>query len=129
MTYEIYRLESPDGNGVYRGSVEIYDCDHYKVHENLTEVHQAPQNDLVFGDWWACLDYMDQQDWYFGFVSIEQLLQWFHQPEWRRWLAAKKVKLVCYHISKKHVKFGERQVAFLRDRAVRKEYLGRDRWV
>lgn len=101
---KVFRVETPDGMGVYRHSVAI--C-HSQCSDYSRRVRPGPTCDGI--------NTLTNQH-YFGFQDLKQLKSWFTLKDRKSF---RKYELVVneYTVRKKFVLIGNRQVAFLLDKA------------
>lgn len=109
----VYRLELPNGDGVYRHT-EYKRSLWAKVTNSFLDesIHRMPSKDplLKFDDFF-------DRHWIFGFISIEQYQHWVFNPYWRREFAKAGAILSSYEVSREYVRQGMEQVIFIRDQA------------
>ena len=105
----VYRIETINGEGVYRGEISLYIYfDSYK--------HPMPNDDSLL---MQNLGRLDFKYYHFGFASLGQLRSWFYADDWMRKIAKNRNFLSIYDA--KEVYLGNAQVCFNRDTANRIE--------
>lgn len=104
--HTIFRLEFPNGNGVYCASDPIY-YDMLQDHQHDPIDHPKPADD---GLQQAIVDNM-----HFGFQSLDSMRAWFCGAE-RLYLSTFGIMLACYS-ARGPIVTGKKQVAFYRQAA------------
>ena len=105
---KVYRIENIDGIGPYTGDLN---CDNFEPHWFLGVDHPAPEEDLLLKEWFDD-NYADVENHKFGFVSIEQLKEWFHEDRYFKAFHDHEFYLAEYEISEDLVHVGTKQVMF-----------------
>lgn len=103
----VYRVETINGVGPYRADIIADDTP-------STPTHPTPQNDGI--DWWKVRTY-PFDDYYCGFVSIEQLKEWFAM--YYHALVNGLCRVAVYKIHHKRVLKGKHQCIFVKHLAER----------
>lgn len=85
----IYRCETVDGIGIYRGGV----ADGLGLYE-MTGRHPCPHEDAGMREAWEKLG--DTEKWLFGFKSLDQLRSWIYKDEQRLGLKRRGVVVRVY---------------------------------
>lgn len=106
MKVKVYRVETPSGYGPYHCPERLA---YHKSAAPLTDwiSHPAPEFDNI-AEW--------NEEHRFGFISIEQLKDWFHSKA-RKYLQVNNCKVVVYEVDTTKILIGGRQVAFIYDGA------------
>lgn len=119
----VYRLERPDGKGVFSSGAagDAYDALQAKIEYRSERFdpgrHPSPHDCGQEG-----LLAATQRRWCFGFTSLAQYRQWFNHAVMRRYLADHtETRLVRYRVPRDAVAYGTLQLAFDRTRAERLE--------
>jgi hypothetical protein len=123
---QVLRLETEDGQGVYRAGLAWRFTRAFLEDNNMNEWHPGPEKDPKLQDFWNKPNYSARrrdewqiaghQEWFFGFLNTDQLLQWFPRQglklmEARAKELNKTVYVVRYAIHGNRVKKGTAQVA------------------
>ncbi len=106
--HTIFRLELPDGRGVYNqrcilgyaDALEEHSCHPYWPHPSEDDMGTSVWSDMIF-----------------GFASLEQMRNWFCGAE-RLYLSTFGIMLSCYS-ARGPIVTGRKQVAFYRQAAER----------
>jgi hypothetical protein len=77
-------------------------------------IHIIPSEDKQLG---LSFDAIDDEFYFFGFLTIEQYKAWVYNPVWRKKLSQYGVMLSVYEIDTKKLKKSPHQVAFRRQDA------------
>jgi hypothetical protein len=120
MPTRFFRLERKDGLGIYHAV-----CDNnLSPWDNVTgsndnmlqqdSIHIIPSEDKQLG---LSFDAIDDEFYFFGFLTIEQYKAWVYNPVWRKKLSQYGVMLSVYEIDTKKLKKSPHQVAFRRQDA------------
>lgn len=115
-TIEVLRLELKSGIGIYRDNKD--DTDMLSTWNQATNsfrddtIHQLPTKDRILN-----YDEYFDRDYIFGFKDIEQYKKWVFDPSWRKNLKKYNVVLSTYEVPKEFVKFGQKQLIFLKEKA------------
>ncbi|UKH48485.1 hypothetical protein QDW18_gp48 [Microbacterium phage Katzastrophic] len=113
----VWRLEFPDGDGAYgsrwgwpQDDKPRFLRDMYWKPEMGPDPHPAPSEDGLEGL---------QSSEFFGFVSPEQMLDWFFRDgeEDARRYQSRDLRVVVYQVRRRHVREGGRQCVFYRREA------------
>lgn len=113
----VYRVENAEGEGPYWHSVENAIGISIGTIHNKCHNHPAPSEDIVDTQF----DRFSNQ-WYYGCLSLEQLVKWFTLPEnYFPLLREKGFYIVAYECEDKDVAKGDKQCAFKRGRARRND--------
>lgn len=112
VTVTVYRLEFPNGDGVYRHTEEK-DSLWTQITGNFEDetLHPRPERDIP--NWDDCFDC----HWSFGFSSVEQYKNWVFNPFWRREFSRLGAVLSAYETPQHKTRRGRRQVIFLKSHA------------
>jgi hypothetical protein len=116
----VYRIETFDKRGAYSSGAAFG--------MGWSKNHPSPHEDLSLKEWW---DSRGNHNWYFGFHSMEQLIQWFPKDCWDVFLKhnaarpepEKKVGISIYDCDEEDVRIGEKQTVFILDKAERVKIL------
>lgn len=88
---QFFRVEKVNGQGPYRGTggdvnvldyltqTPAWDSVYDRNWAEYMDVHPGPHTDEILADLWYALP--DQEDYIFGFDSLDQLFAWFSLPE------------------------------------------------
>ena len=106
--HTIFRLELPDGRGVYMYRYHL-GYGHALEDHNNHPYWPAPEKDDMGTSAWS--------DMHFGFTSLEQMRNWFCGAE-RLYLSTFGIMLSCYS-ARGPIVAGRKQVAFYRQAAER----------
>jgi hypothetical protein len=111
----VYRVETFDKRGAYTSCVALG--------VGRSEDHPTPCDDLILKEWW---NDSALENWYFGFCSMEQLIQWFPKDDWGVFIkynseidSKRRVGISIYECSDEDVRVGEKQTVFILDKAER----------
>lgn len=124
---KVYRFETAEGGGVYRGSSYII----WSVVDEDSARHPYPfSDDRLFNARKAAqpanyydLDHEGQQEWqmtflaprFFGFESIEHARNWFYEDDWLIHFHKHGIRLAIYEVDDDKVILGDTQCIFMRD--------------
>ena len=104
----VYRVENKFGGGAYENSILLDMLIVYPDNENQ---HIPPLQDKILRDKWRALE--DQSDYYFGFNSVSQYLNWFDSKAGRTQATTGGTGyLKVYGVAKIFVRTGSKQVVF-----------------
>ncbi len=109
MTQIIYRFEYPDGEGIYWHDDPEKRVGTFFEFDNR---HPHPENDSLLGVITFSPDY------YFGFLSIEQLRSWFYKDEFLVKLHEKGILISEYNCECCDVLEGHTQAMFIRGKSL-----------
>lgn len=104
MAQLIYRVETCDGQGMYRGVTSVSDQMYDTDYEGCR--HPRPSDDMSLD--WDC-----NPEWIFGFGSLDQLKFWIYRTEWRKQMHIDGLKVYVYLPNTYRV--GDTQAIFIRD--------------
>lgn len=111
---KIWRVETPDGGGIYRGNFSASDWYDEGFHNAR---HPTPSEDALLSEKWD--DFRFQHSGIrFGFTSREQMRAWLYKAEWRARLKDLGCRAVIYEVPDGFALAGDTQAVFVRDAAV-----------
>ncbi len=113
---KVYRLENEDGTGVYHsGHVNVLNAKYYNAPEHQPGVHR----DGSLGTWWSNAGY-ERFEYRSGFATKKQLNAWFTKKEQYK-LSTLGSHINTYSVPRESIKFGDKQIMFRKDLAIRIE--------
>ena len=111
----IYRLETPEGVGVYKAR-ELYPM----LCRVLSEYYELPNHPGPFTDKRLKKLFFGHEallTFNFGFASLRQLTAWFFNREDRQLISECGVVCVVYEVEDEHFHLGEKQCVFKKSHA------------
>jgi hypothetical protein len=125
----IYRIEDEDGGGVYRGD----NSDMNPMGGSVSDRHPLPADDSLLQEslrfrmrrdlakeyQWKHWTSFLEDDFIFGFSSIDQMRNWVYQDVWLRKLDKGGFFLSEFNVPKHHVCVGNTQAVFRRSKATK----------
>lgn len=124
MPKHIYRIESPNGNGLF----DVEQADEFDYYDFIAEValaHEGDDRPSIFED---CPQFniFNVYDWFCGCESLEALKDWFGSF-WDGIVEIPHLSLVRYEVDEKHLVFGKsgRQIFFLKHKAKNRTILNK----
>lgn len=109
---KVYRLEDIEGTGYYTSPVKPVKTTIFTDPKN----HPLPIYDgIELSKFWNNTLNNVKNNYYFGFKSIVQYIDWFHI--YRDALSMHGFILSVYSIHKNYIRFGEKQLVFRKDRS------------
>lgn len=106
MVMLIYRLETEDGLGVYRGNTWEESAWYKATNDASHSLQLLPDEDNISGIW------LSLSTTRFGWHSVELYLQWVSKIEWRKAFEDIGVKLCVYEVEARKVVMGSCQCVF-----------------
>lgn len=128
----IYRIESDEGKGIYSAGFGHRFTRAGLANNTKDLIHPSPEEEEELRSFWLGLklsrnkridwELKGRRDWYCGFESMEQLLDWFPreglQQMWRTMMKhGRTARIITYKIPANQVKRGTRQAVFRKDKA------------
>lgn len=114
---KVFRLESKDGIGLYQCKCMFSDS------TSDAARHPAPwQDSLLVQNIEKYNEYNKRMsEFFYGFVSTEQLLCWVYKNEWLIDMSKNGIVLSIYEVPDEYVLVGNTQAMFFREKATGKE--------
>lgn len=95
-----FRVEDAEGRGPYNTDTAdrqniVYEMD-LNI-ENYGGTHPIPSDDPVLKETWDCIESAEEQrSFIFGFASLDDLFNWFHEPAELEYMAKYHMRISCY---------------------------------
>ena len=111
----VYRIETPDGTGIYR-KIPGFNRALWECGEDAdTNHHPGPSQDKGLRGVWDVMESTGAYSWYqFGFSSIRQLRKWTRSHQVRAKLAEYGFRVRKYHAPSGSFIRGEHQAIFIK---------------
>ena len=116
----VYRLETDEGRGVYAATAMAYVA---------KSVSPTPDADVRLAPVWNAIDYVDRNNWFFGFEDVASLQRWFYSARDRNALHQQGIRCSVYLVPEDSVHLGTAQVLFRRARAVLDSVIAPEYWI
>lgn len=112
----VWRIENAAKKGMY----DVSRTAHHEMGGGKR--HPGPNGygssvDREIANVWDAMPWREQQKWFFGFESLEQMKRWVHTRQLRRTLHEEGLLLNCYSVPAEHVHTSKHQAIFRRWRA------------
>jgi len=104
----VYRIEDKNGRGPYQGY-------NLNIPGFCTVEHPAPYTEASLK--WKFLK--NQESWYFGFDSLDQLKRWFYNQQWLETLHEAGLRITVWEVDTSYFRASKTQAVFLRKKAVK----------
>lgn len=105
----VYRIEDHKGQGPYRDRNFSLD-----IPQACSDDHPNPRYEDELD--WDCDE--DQENWYFGFDSMNQLQKWFYDNYWLQEMHSAGLRISIYEVPKEYLRTSKTQAVFIRDEAL-----------
>ena len=113
----IFRVEDSEGRGVYRRLINKCreDEGYFGNFSGIgSDKHPCPyfEKKSFRKKWQSLWKVNEQVHWYFGFKTMDQLLEWFYCPAFRKVMFYHGAKLALYETDGRKIMKGRSQIAF-----------------
>jgi hypothetical protein len=128
----VYRIEAPDGSGIYRGSMscsnpvtDFSESRHPLPHSDsglVNNINAKRADDEDDDPGWSQSSWIENNDYIFGFANTEQLRNWVFKDEWLQQFQQRGFRLTVFDIDSNDVLVGHTQAIFQRAKAKQESY-------